>query len=976
MSQLSNGGYGDERRQLLYLDLRNGMPHKIGFTVISWSGHEGNYSAKKLMVHAPTVTGWRSTRFCPFPQEIILELVERCRIRKLQLLAHQYLVPSKIEFHIGDRLPESSSHQQANILHRLGYVSLSDNEKTGFKARELKSVHVDAVGSYLKLTFHRNHVNQYNNYNQVALVALNILGDPVDGNDIGTALSRDQLIDQYLNNSQYSSALDGTYTGLSSYKCESISPLDDLAFDMYQDPEVAHIIRLLDQKKQDMVREERFDLAKKLKQAIADLQKVGERLGRYDVEKHSAIEREEYDIAKQKKEQMEAYRLTVYQHLELHSLLDISQIHRISELSNSEFPSPRAGTQKHTPHPADSPTKRRQGQHVKKTNEQDNSKPASPKHSVEHSTPLTPPHASKIDISSLPYDERPLPAFRKRLSDQPVSELDEMPPLTDTSSPRSPESSGQPEPLTEKAQREASLPIEIYGDCLVAESYSKTWSYREDALLTVYKKLMEVPPGTPKAELRSMMRAAVFLCKKALTDKVSSVFLTSMNLLRMILSEFIPNHQLGKSEISHCVEQTWNNLLFRTGDSTLRLRTLAVTFIREMASFKEVRTLQMVPLELVKPMQSSVPARLALSRLELLEKLLEQLGTKNSGFTLDNVMRFLSGGLEHSAASVRELSVRIVQDMYRLHGKAVLNYLPPDDTSTRKNVLYKNLFDSFTKLEGNNNNNMQKTKKVSEREDGEREKEEIRSLQEQLAVLKEISEKGKENSKVPEKKTEKAAKSAVVKKVNQSVPADAKDSQSSAANYLDNLCIFCGERDATFTEDGLDLHYWKHCPMLQRCLQCRQVVEIASLTEHLLTECDRRADFTQCPLCCEALPRDKLTEHAQSTACNPPASGEHCNHCPLCHENFTSGEEAWKSHLMGSEGCKQNSRRRAVQQSTLSHAQGKTVSTGVARTTMVISETKVRGLARGSRIPAPASRNNRHTRDPPGKASTIRLQQA
>lgn len=61
---------------------------------------------------------------------------------------------------------------------------------------------------------------------------------------------------------------------LSSYKCESISPLDDLAFDMYQDPEVAHIIRLLDQKKQDMVREERFDLAKKLKQAIADLHKV------------------------------------------------------------------------------------------------------------------------------------------------------------------------------------------------------------------------------------------------------------------------------------------------------------------------------------------------------------------------------------------------------------------------------------------------------------------------------------------------------------------------------------------------------------------------------------------------------------------------------------------------------------------------------------------------------------------------------
>lgn len=57
---------------------------------------------------------------------------------------------------------------------------------------------------------------------------------------------------------------------------ESISPLDDLAFDMYQDPEVAHIIRVLDQKKQEMVRQEKYEEAKNLKQAIADLQKVGQ----------------------------------------------------------------------------------------------------------------------------------------------------------------------------------------------------------------------------------------------------------------------------------------------------------------------------------------------------------------------------------------------------------------------------------------------------------------------------------------------------------------------------------------------------------------------------------------------------------------------------------------------------------------------------------------------------------------------------
>lgn len=50
---------------------------------------------------------------------------------------------------------------------RFSYVSLCDNEKTGCKARELKSVYVDAVGQFLKLIFHENHVNKYNIYNQV-----------------------------------------------------------------------------------------------------------------------------------------------------------------------------------------------------------------------------------------------------------------------------------------------------------------------------------------------------------------------------------------------------------------------------------------------------------------------------------------------------------------------------------------------------------------------------------------------------------------------------------------------------------------------------------------------------------------------------------------------------------------------------------------------------------------------------------------
>ena len=75
---------------------------------------------------------------------------------------------------------------------------MSDNEKTGFKARELKSVQVDAVGVFLKLNIHKNHINKYNMYNQVGLVAVNVIGDKIrKGYE-----DRDELVSKICNISQ------------------------------------------------------------------------------------------------------------------------------------------------------------------------------------------------------------------------------------------------------------------------------------------------------------------------------------------------------------------------------------------------------------------------------------------------------------------------------------------------------------------------------------------------------------------------------------------------------------------------------------------------------------------------------------------------------------------------------------------------------------------------------------------------------
>ena len=123
---------------------------------------------------------------------------------------------------------------------RLGYVELSSNERTDFKARELKSVHVDAEGLFLKLVLHKNHVNRSNLYNQVGIIAINVIGTDKDSMHLEEDMSKsnydaDPSVVAAVNRPDY------------------VSPLDDLAFAMYQDPEISQIIRSLDKKKTEFV---------------------------------------------------------------------------------------------------------------------------------------------------------------------------------------------------------------------------------------------------------------------------------------------------------------------------------------------------------------------------------------------------------------------------------------------------------------------------------------------------------------------------------------------------------------------------------------------------------------------------------------------------------------------------------------------------------------------------------------------------
>eukprot|EP00047_Mylnosiga_fluctuans_P017700 m.63777 g.63777 ORF g.63777 m.63777 type:complete len:1027 (+) comp7215_c0_seq3:64-3144(+) len=330
------------------------MPVKVPFRVIYCSGSDDEHDASALETHAPTVKGWQTAKYCFWPQEIILRLERVTRVRKVQILSHQYKIATRIELfyanpQAGQPVPQTEAYA------RLGHISLSDNVANDFKTRELKSVHIDSLALLLRLVIHKNHVNSHNLYNQVGIIAINVIGDPIDepsavpavpaavasrasigaipaplagekslptagfmdrmatkgrSGDLGAQHSAiDDLIKQYLPAAR-ANQLDAATLGL--VNAPRVAAQDDVTFDLSLDPETAQLVRQLQEQKAAAVAGEDYGKASLLKTAIEALVQAGEEMGKLTRFKQRAVEDEDFDTAVQIKEQMTLLRAKLY----------------------------------------------------------------------------------------------------------------------------------------------------------------------------------------------------------------------------------------------------------------------------------------------------------------------------------------------------------------------------------------------------------------------------------------------------------------------------------------------------------------------------------------------------------------------------------------------------------------------------------------------------------------------------------------
>ena len=95
--------------------------------------------------------------------------------------------------------------------------------------------------------------------------------------------------------------------------------------------------------------------------------------------------------------------------------------------------------------------------------------------------------------------------------------------------------------------------------------------------------------------------------------------------------------------------------------------------------------------------------------------------------------------------------------------------------------------------------------------------------------------------------------------------------------------------------------------MLMACPHCSQIIEIATLQEHLLDECERKGDFEPCPNCGDAILARDLDAHTRARKCKPLPDASVASRCPLCSKDILPDKRGWVTHLID-EGCLKNPR--------------------------------------------------------------------
>ena len=150
----------------------------LNYQIMGSSSSDPEYPIEKINSATPK-NGWHSSRFCSYPQEILIKFPYPVHIRQVNLLFHETLIPSRVDIYhfFPSCFNDLMNPDYFNLIYdKIGFVKPDSNARSDYQCREYKRIALAENCYYLKLSFQKNINNIYNPFNQVGLINLQCFG--------------------------------------------------------------------------------------------------------------------------------------------------------------------------------------------------------------------------------------------------------------------------------------------------------------------------------------------------------------------------------------------------------------------------------------------------------------------------------------------------------------------------------------------------------------------------------------------------------------------------------------------------------------------------------------------------------------------------------------------------------------------------------------------------------------------------------
>ena len=302
------------RRNILSSYINRAIPLEYNF--INFTSQDPLHQINHLLNNKNTQGGWVSNRFCIYPQEILIHFPTMVNIKQINVLINESKIPKMIEFinciPVGEKNKFIINNNNNSriiptkfMFENIGFIKLSTNVESNYKARELRKIHINVNTEYIKLKIHRNYPNNLNMFCQVGIVSLEFLGTKKE-------IKKKEKANISENNKENN--VKDTLDSILDI-CINTDEVKENFIDDKMDKDTKNKLKELLEEMNKKKENEEYDECKFIKDKIDKIRKIALKIYTLEEEKNEYVNRNNFDKAKEIKVDIEKIKNVLNEYL-------------------------------------------------------------------------------------------------------------------------------------------------------------------------------------------------------------------------------------------------------------------------------------------------------------------------------------------------------------------------------------------------------------------------------------------------------------------------------------------------------------------------------------------------------------------------------------------------------------------------------------------------------------------------------------